>query len=139
MKALLTRLLSSRACVMWVCKLLTCAENSSSLGKSTEMAEHITKWSCRQVLHIWGWRSKKSKVQKNVANSSTNEQSIIISCKSILIINRVLLPAWLIWFARWNLFALLIHKSINYNVKFALLQLPINGFKTRWHAFCSLS
>ena len=88
---------------------------------------------------LWGWRSKKSKVQKNVANSSTNEQSIIISCKSILIINRVLLPAWLIWFARWNLFALQVQTSINYNVKFALLELPINGFKTRWHAFSSLS
>ena len=139
MKALLTRLLSCRACVMWVRKLITCAENSSSLGKSTEMVERITKWSCHQFLQIWGWRSKKSKVQKNVGNSSTNEQSIIISCKSILIINRVLLPAWLIRFARWNLFALQVHKSNNYNVKFALLQSPINGFKTRWHAFCSLS
>ena len=36
---------------------------------------------------------KSPKSKKNVGNSSTNEQSIIISCKSILIINRVLLPA----------------------------------------------
>ena len=31
-----------------------------------------------------------------------------------------------------------IYESNNYNVKFALLQLPINDFKTRRHAFCPL-
>ena len=31
-----------------------------------------------------------------------------------------------------------IYESNNYNVKFALLQLPINDFKTRQHAFCPL-
>ena len=34
-----------------------------------------------------------------------------------------------IWFCKWNLFALQVHKSNNYNMKFALLQLPIMALK----------
>ena len=49
--------------------------------------------------------------------------------ESFQIINRIL-PARLIWFARWNDFALKVYKSDNYN-----WQLPINGIKVFRYSF----
>ena len=57
---------------------------------------------------------------------------------SWVFVNRVF-PARFIWFSRWILFVLQVHKGNDYITYRALLQLPINGFKTRLRSFCPLS